>query len=355
MIVYKSNSNSTSILIPEWEHVGAVLLSWPHKDSDWAYMLDEVTQCFEHLALTILNHSNLIIVTPSKEIIPQSVTRFEGEKLRIVIIPTNDTWARDFGPLSLKNNDGSYSLVDFGFNAWGLKFASCFDNKICRNLFAQKGIWAKDIKTVSRLGFILEGGAIESNGCGTILTTASCIFEANRNPELSNEEICQTLCDELGAKNIIVLQHGSLKGDDTDGHIDTLVRICDQNTIAYVQAPSDTSDEHFEELKLMEKELEEWAAKDHLQLIPLPMAEPVYDKDEHNFRLPATYANFLILNDAVLFPTYSSSKDKEAEKALRKCFPSHKIIGIECSALIRQHGSLHCVTMQIPSPLLKDK
>ncbi|MDO4673230.1 MAG: agmatine deiminase family protein, partial [Porphyromonadaceae bacterium] len=227
MIVYKSNSNSTSTLIPEWEHAGAVLLSWPHKDSDWAYMLDEVTQCFEHLALTILNHSNLIIVTPSKEIIPQSVTRFEGEKLRIVIMPTNDTWARDFGPLSLKNNDGSYSLVDFGFNAWGLKFASCFDNKICRNLFAQKGIWDKDIKTVSRLGFILEGGAIESNGCGTILTTASCIFEANRNPELSNEEICQTLCDELGAKNLIVLQHGSLKGDDTDGHIDTLVRICD--------------------------------------------------------------------------------------------------------------------------------
>lgn len=354
MIEFFTDKTYNYTMEPEWSPVGAVLLSWPHRNSDWEYILDEVTSCFENLALSILKYSNLIIVSPSADIIPSSVRCYETEgRLKIVEMPTNDTWARDFGALTIVHDDGGRSLKDFGFNAWGLKFPSNYDNCIMRKLFDDGTVFPDNLKKESRLGFILEGGAVESNGEGVLLTTASCLFEENRNPELDRDGVLQTIADELGFNKIYVLQHGHLRGDDTDGHIDTIARFCNKNTIAYVSPQP--GDEHYEELVEMEKELAVLAKKEGFRLCPLPMADAVYDEEDQEYRLPATYANFLILNEAVLFPTYSTEKDKLAEEALKKCFPDHKIIGIECSSLIKQHGSLHCVTMQFPESLFKVK
>ena len=193
---------------------------------------------------------------------------------------------------------------------------------------------------------LLEGGSIESDGKGTLLTTVECLSSVNRNEYLQNEELIANLKDVFGFERILWLQNGYLAGDDTDSHVDTLARFCSEDTIAYVQC-TDESDEHFEELRAMEQELQAFRQADGkpYRLIPLPMADCVEWEGE---RLPATYANFLIINGAVLLPYYDSPKDELAKAALQQAFPDREIIGINCLPLIKQHGSLHCVTMQYP-------
>lgn len=344
------SGRSSTRLLPEWIEQDAVLLSWPHMNTDWAPILGEVSTCFEKIALTILRHGRLLVVCPDTTQLPDSLHAHIGSGLCVVEMPTNDTWARDFGPLCLSSNGKTRQLVDFGFNAWGMKFAACYDNQICRNLFSIPDLWQQNVEKRGNLNFILEGGAIEIDGQGTLLTTASCIFESNRNPGFSREAILNTIAEELGAKRIHILEHGKLDGDDTDGHIDTLVRLCNDHTIAYVSAPEDNRDEHYQALKEMERELEPLASMGY-ELHPLPMAEATYN-DEGD-RLPATYANFLIFNSVVLYPTYATETDLLAKKALQDCFPNKELIGIDCRALIKQHGSLHCVTMQIPAGVLR--
>ncbi|KGN89630.1 hypothetical protein HQ45_06400 [Porphyromonas crevioricanis] len=349
MKVYSYSQRIVSTLLPEWSNQNAVLLSWPHEESDWKYMLEEVRSCFEKLALAILSRERLLLVCPNVEELPPSLTPYLGKGLCVVEMPTNDTWARDFGPLSLSDERGRMSLVDFGFNAWGMKFAACHDNMICRRLASIPFLWEDNVSMSTKLNFFLEGGAIETDGRRHILTTASCLFEPNRNPQLRAEEIAAEVAKSLGAEKLFVLEYGALEGDDTDGHIDTLARFCDEKTIAYV-APPDEADSHYADLSKMQEELSGLLPYGY-RLIPLPMAEPIYDRG--GCRLPATYANFLIMNDAVLYPTYASERDREAEATLRLCFPGKELIGVDCRALIRQHGSLHCVTMQFPVGLLR--
>jgi len=224
-----------------------------------------------------------------------------------------------------------------------MKFAANHDNLITRNLY-MAGIFG-DFKHKNCFDFILEGGSIESDGEGTILTTAECLLSYNRN-NLSDEDVEAKLKEYFGLKQVLWLEHGYLAGDDTDSHVDTLARLCDRSTIAYVKC-DDENDEHFLELKKMKKELRKFKTSDdrYFRLIPLPMADEVYFDGE---RLPATYANFLIINGAVLVPTYNSPKDEIAKVQLQKAFPDREIVGIDCNALIKQHGSLHCVTMQFP-------
>ncbi|MDR1610043.1 MAG: agmatine deiminase family protein, partial [Candidatus Symbiothrix sp.] len=200
------------------------------------------------------------------------------------------------------------------------------------------------------LHVVLEGGSIESDGEGTLLTTSRCLLSKNRNEYKSKEEIAGYFQMIFGLKRILWLNKGYLAGDDTDSHIDTLARFCDSQTIAYVQC-TDESDEHFKELSQMERELQKFKTPDGkpYRLIPLPMAEPVYEDDE---RLPATYANFLIINGAVLMPGYNSPLDEIARLQLQQAFPDREIISIDCLPLIKQHGSLHCVTMQLPEGFL---
>ena len=334
-------SKPTLILPAEWAEQKFVQLTWPHANTDWAYMLDEVNACFVNIAREIIKYENLLIVCANAVEVKELLRGADVSKITFVEMPTNDTWARDHGGITVLE-DGKPVIYDFTFNGWGMKFAANHDNQITRRLF-DKRIFGENTDYKSCLDFVLEGGSIESDGEGTLLTTSECLLSDNRNNK-TKIEIEAKLKELLGLKRILWLNHGCLKGDDTDSHVDTLARFCSSDTIAYVQC-EDQTDCHYLELKVMEKELQRFRtlAGEPYTLIPLPMATAIY---VDGGCLPATYANFLIINGAVLVPTYYSTKDALAKQQLQKAFPDREIVGIDCTALIKQHGSLHCVTMQ---------
>ncbi|MDE6648294.1 MAG: agmatine deiminase family protein [Prevotella sp.] len=300
----------------EWEPQSAVQLTWPHAQTDWAPILPEITAVYEEMAREIRQRESLLIVDD---------------------IPHNDTWARDHGFITVEQ-DGGLILLDFKFNGWGEKFPAELDNQINKHLFdrgAVKGTYEP------HLDFVLEGGSIESDGRGTVFTTACCLMAPHRNQPLTQQQIEERLKLYLGAERIVWLNHGSLLGDDTDGHIDTLVRICPDDTLLYIGG----DDEH-PDLYEMEKELQTLRTLDGrpYRLLRLPLPRPIYDEGE---RLPATYANYLVINGAVLVPTYNQPDlDAEAMRIIEQAFPDREMVGIDCRAVIRQHGSLHCCTMQ---------
>lgn len=333
---------------PEWYLQSAIQLTWPHYNSDWGYMLEEVTACYANIAAEILKRQKLVIVCYDAQIVKYELQEVKDlfHNLVLIELPTNDTWARDHSGISVLKN-GRKCVYDFTFNGWGLKFASNYDNQITRGLF-DKQVFRSDVELDNKKMFVLEGGALESDGKGTLLTTSECMLSPNRNSYLSKEGIGDYLKEIFGLDRVLWLNYGYLAGDDTDSHIDTLARFCDEHTIAYVKCDDD-SDEHYEALAKMEEELKTFVdyKGNPYNLIPLPMATVV--RDEDNKRLPATYANFLIMNEAVLLPFYNDKeKDGEAKVQLQKAFPDREIVGVDCSPLIRQHGSLHCVTMQYP-------
>lgn len=345
---------SKRTLPAEWAPQSAIQLTWPHEGTDWNYMLPEVTATFTRLAYEIATRQPLIIVHPDtetlaaylKQHLPQSVL----SQIRLVQAPTNDTWARDHAFITVVGTHGP-ELIDFRFNGWGGKFEARLDNTINRRLMAE-GVLKGHYEDCN--DFELEGGAIESDGQGTILTTEECLLNTNRRcegdkiPMVDRKQVELLLCERLGAERVLWLKNGYLAGDDTDSHIDTLARLCPNNTIVYVQC-NNPDDEHYTALRDMEKELQAFRTVEDkpYSLLPLPMADPCFDEDGE--RLPATYANFLIMNKAILLPTYNQPEnDAQAIKILQKAFPQHEIVGIDCRTLIRQHGSLHCVTMQYP-------
>ena len=306
----------------EWEPQWGVQLTWPHAATDWAPMLDEITKTYEEIAREISARENLLVVGP----------------------PSNDTWARDHGFITLVDNHDHARLLDFCFNGWGEKFAAELDNAINRRLYDEGKLQGE---YVDCLDFVLEGGSIESDGKGTVFTTTGCLMAPHRNQPLSQSQIEQRLKKELHAERILWIDHGNLTGDDTDGHIDTLVRICPDDTILYVGC-DDPDDEQYAELKLMETQLMTFRTLDGkpYRLLKLPMPRPIIFDGE---RLPATYANFLIINGAVLCPTYAQPDlDAEALRLIGEAFPDRDIVGIDCRSIIKQHGSLHCCTMQYP-------
>lgn len=340
------NKNSLHITFPaEWHRQSAVMLTWPHADTDWNPILDEVIPCFVQIAKEIIKREKLLIVAPCIEEVKKDLGEVDYSRIIFAPINSNDTWARDHGPLSIFVNGVPY-VLDFTFNGWGLKFAANYDNQITKQLVEQS-VFAPQVGYQSMLHMVLEGGSLESDGQGTLMTTSECLLSVNRNEYKDKYEISDYLKMMFDAKQVLWLDNGYLAGDDTDSHIDTLARFCNPDTIAYVRC-EDESDEHYAELKLMEEELKTFRTLqgEPYVLIPLPMADAVYDGDD---RLPATYANFLIINDAVLVPTYGSAKDQVALAALQAAFPKHELIGIDCLPLIKQHGSLHCVTMQFPA------
>ena len=347
----------------EWDSQSAVLLTWPHAGTDWKHNLDEVIPCFVSIAEEIVKREKLIVVCRSIEEVKKALgshhceegqrsnpdyhSIVEADYSNIIFreIRSNDTWARDHGPVSIFVNDIPY-LLDFAFNGWGLKFPANYDNQITRQLYESK-VFTPETIYRNMLHMVLEGGSTETDGEGTILTTSRCLLSANRNDYKSREEIADYFFKIFGAKRILWLNHGYLTGDDTDSHIDTLARFCNPETIAYVKC-TNPDDEHFEELSLMEDELSKFKTADGkpYRLIPLPMANAVYSEVE---RLPATYANFFIINGAVLLPFYNSPLDEIVKQRLQPAFSDREIIGIDCRPLIKQHGSLHCVTMQLPA------
>lgn len=329
------------ILLPEWAPQQFVQLTWPHEGTDWADMIDEVNRCFVEIARCISQYEKLLIVCHDRNQVKKQLEELDSTEIFFVELPSNDTWARDHGGITVFEN-GKRTIYDFAFNGWGRKFEAELDNQLTGALY-RKGVFGPATVYRDCLDFVLEGGSIESDGEGTLLTTTSCLLSDNRN-DLSKEEIESELKSYFGLERVLWLHHGYLKGDDTDGHIDTLARFCSPDTIAYVRC-DDESDEHYETLKKMEAELSGFTRLDGkpYNLVPLPMADAVYEKGE---RLPATYANFLIVNGAVLLPCYGSPKDEIALQQLKQVFPKREITGINCLPLIKQHGSLHCVTMQ---------
>lgn len=337
-----------TLMPAEWHRQRAVQLTWPHPGTDWAPMLDDVEECYIRMAREIAKREQLIIVCPDSNAVRGLLESHldSGCISRIVYceMPTNDTWARDHGFITLAGPQGP-QLVDFKFNGWGEKFEAALDNQICRRMMALHALHGT---YVDQTDFVLEGGSIESDGRGTLLTTSQCLLAPHRNQPMGKADIEQRLKQVLHAKRVLWLDHGYLAGDDTDSHIDTLARLCPGDTIAYVQC-TDPSDEHYTELQRMQEQLAGLRTEEGrpYRLLPLPMAAPAFD-DEGN-RLPATYANFLVINGAVLMPTYGQpALDTQARQQLQHAFPRHEIIGIDCQPLIIQHGSLHCCTMQFP-------
>ncbi len=334
----------------EWEQAEAVLLAWPHQDTDWAYMLDDVRKTYGHIICALSQHVKVLVIGPEQpgaEYLPDDTVT---ENIIYVEMPTNDTWTRDYGPLTV-DVDGLAALVDFQFNGWGLKFASDKDNLATMRL-CEAGIFKAP--RINRLSFTLEGGSVESDGKGLLITTADCLMSPNRNGGMSRAEIEDCLRADLGVETVLWIEHGELAGDDTDGHIDTLVRLVPPgDTLLYVGC-NDPADEHYESLSAMKEDLMALRRPDGMpfNLIELPLPDPIYDPDE-GIRLPATYANFLIVNDVVLAPVYNQPvKDMHALLAIQAAMPDHKVIPIDCRSLIRQHGSLHCATMQLPVGVL---
>ena len=339
-------------LIPEWAEQDLVLITWPNATMDWAYMLPEVEACYIELAHAILEWEDLLVLARDPEHVRTLLmTKPLKHELFVMEMDNNDTWCRDYAPLSLMVRDDVGKerpmIVDFTFNAWGLKFPAHKDNLVSRALFLSRSFIA-EMGYTNALSLTFEGGGIESDGQGTLLTTASVLFEPNRNASLSEEALQGYLREVLGADRLIVLEHGALEGDDTDGHIDTIVRIAPNNTIVYVGC-EDTNDEQYNDFKALKEQLIALKTLDNkpYRLLELPMPKAIYD--DENQRLPATYANFLIINNAVILPTYNQPEnDKKAVEVLQEAFPDREIISIDAQIVIEQHGSLHCLTMQIP-------
>ena len=333
----------------EWEMQDGVLLAWPHEGTDWSYMLDDIRPVLADIIRHVTRFERVLLTAPDAAAAGEflAAAGIDMSRMTICQLPNNDIWARDFGPITVAYN-GKPVLLDFGFNGWGLKFPANHDNMISRRLKESGALQPK----LNTIGLILEGGSIESDGLGTILTTAECLLSPNRNPQLSKSDIEQAFASLLGTRRVLWLNHGWMAGDDTDSHVDTLARICPDNTIVY-QACDNPLDEHFEEFKLMELELKSFSAPDGspYRLIALPWPSARFNGQAR--RLPATYANFLVINGAVLVPSYRDPEnDRVALERIGQAFAGREIISVDCLPLLEQRGSLHCISMQLPQGVL---
>lgn len=332
----------------EWEPQGLVQLTWPHEDSLW-YELPKVLDCYVQIASTIVRYEPLLIVCRDIEeckadFAARSVS-IKGWPLRWAVAPLNDTWARDHGAISVYGDNGEKCIRDFVFNGWGLKFAANLDNQITQTIY-KAGAFSADVRYLDSRPYVLEGGSIDTDGEGTLMATSECLLSLNRNEHLSRPEIEAELSAFFGLKRILWLEHGGIAGDDTDSHVDILARFCSPDTIAYT-ACNNPADENYAPLKAMEAQLRQFRTLDGkpYRLIPLPLPEPLY---LDGYRLPGSYANFLIINGAVLMPGAGSSLDEVAASQLQQAFPERQVHIIDCRALLSGHGGLHCITMNYP-------
>lgn len=377
-------------MFAEWEEQKGIVLIYPHIFCDFNANLEEVQECYESLLTEILKVEPVYLIlhpqdTNAKKRLQDFLASLDTQNYpcKIFELPTNDVWARDCIALSIKKsqnkqvktqltnamlgskiktqehgilnkiiqsdmaNEALYA--NFGFNGWGLKYPANLDNQL-NNKLHEIGLFSN----MDTYGMVLEGGSIDYNGNGLLLTNTQCLLEKNRNPHLNQTEIEGNLCRFLGVEKVLWLNNGFLLGDDTDGHIDTLARFINANTIAYIKC-DDLKNPHFSALKAMEHELESLAKEHNLNLVALPFCDYIltsnldsWAKQKDDKYLPASYINFLFLNQKVLLvPIYNKPTDLSALQILKKALPDYNVIGINCESLIMQHGSLHCISMQI--------
>ncbi|OOX92123.1 peptidyl-arginine deiminase [Campylobacter coli] len=311
--------------IPEWSEQEYLMLSLPHEKSDWKPYLGEIIQAYKEFVKATSEFQKVLLIAPNKS----DFAPFENmTNVEFFICDTNDTWIRDFGAIDILE-DNHLKALDFTFNAWGNKFQSELDNEVNSKLFKEKFN-----EKLTKIDFILEGGSIDFNGEGVMLTSSNCLLNENRNSHLDKSQIEAKLKEIFGLKQIIWLENGFIKGDDTDHHIDTLARFINKNTIAY-SICEDEEDEHYIPLQKMKKELEATG----FDLVELPLPKPLYYEGR---RLGATYANFVFVNDALIMPFYKDENDEIIKQRLAKALPKRKIIGVDARVFLRQNGSLHC-------------
>ena len=346
------------------------MLTWPHGGTDWKPYLRQITNTYLQLADIITRYEDLLVVTPilesTQRMLAEKLSEGQMSRVHLYEMDTNDTWARDHGPISMVSRGRHNShvipihLLDFKFNGWGEKFDWKKDNAINLQLYYQG---AFNAALENHQGFVLEGGSIESDGRDTLFTTSQCLLAPHRNQPLTRENIDSLLRNFFHVRNVVWLDHGNLVGDDTDGHIDTIVRVAPHDTLLYVGC-DDEEDEQYEDFQALEKQLQKLFTYEGYpyRLLKLPMPDAIYDEGDRlttdrnskGDRLPATYANFLILNGAVIYPTYNQpEKDEEAKRQIQLAFPDRDVIGVDSLTIIRQHGSIHCLTMQLPEGAIK--
>ena len=341
----------------EWEPQGGIQLTWPHPDTAW-YALEDVLGCYTRIAAAILRFEPLLIVCRDRQECRRDLLRkqaelglsFDVDAIRYYEIPLNDTWARDHGAISVYGDGGEKCVLDFVFNGWGLKFGADLDNQINRHLYAA-GAFAPEVRYQDMRPFVLEGGSIDTDGADTLLATEECLCSQNRNEYLTRAQIEERLGAAFGLRRVLWLRQGGIVGDDTDSHVDILARFCSPDTIAYTRC-EDPSDENYPALAAMEAELRTFRTLDGrpYNLVPLPLPDALYLED---YRLPASYANFLILNGAVLVPGACSPKDEVARRQLQQVFPDREVLVIDCRPLLSGHGGLHCITMNYPKDWIR--
>ncbi len=333
----------------EWEPQSAIMLTWPHDPLHWRGCLGGVERVFCDIARAVSDHQDLLIVCHDerhREYVRDCLAsaRVQYARAHLHLAPSNDNWARDHGPIGVLNG-ARPRLLDFRFNGWGGKYPSELDNAITHRL-GRSGVFGDT--PLQTCEWVLEGGSIDTDGHGTILTTRSCLLSATRNQGQAQAQTEQTLAGFLGLKRFLWLEHSEFAGDDTDGHIDMLARFVNADTIAYVGCDK-PEDANYASLQGLATEIQALRQADGrpYRLIELPSPDPVLAQD--GGQLPASYANFLITNHKVLVPIYQQATDSLALALLQAHFPQRAVVGIDCLPLIRQYGSLHCVTMQIPA------
>ncbi|ROR32669.1 agmatine deiminase family protein [Inmirania thermothiophila] len=334
------------LLPAEWAPQDGVLLTWPHEGTDWADDLGAVETCYAEIAAAVAERERVVVVCRDEAHRAEVASRLRHlppRRLLLATAPSDDTWARDHGPL-VALEDGRPVVVDFRFDGWGGKYPAARDDAITARLH-EAGLFGEAPREPVPL--VLEGGAVDSDGAGTLLAAARCVLDPRRNPGITRAAMEEALHRHLGVRRILWVEAGALAGDDTDGHIDTLARFCSPADIAYV-APPPPGHRDRDTLRGLEAALRALRRADGspYRLHPLPPPPPL---EEDGRPLPASHANFLVINGAVLLPTYGSPADETAAERLRALFPGRQIVGIDCRALVRQNGSLHCVTMQLPA------
>jgi agmatine/peptidylarginine deiminase len=334
----------------EWELQAAVLIAWPHEGTDWGARLLETESSYVTLVSAIARFECVLVCVPDDAVRERAIELLAAggaalSRVRFVEIPYDDTWLRDSGPITMRSAD-EFMLVDFRFTGWGGKFEGGRDDALIEGLL-ERDLFAPGTGH-ARYDWALEGGAIESDGFGTLLTTWRCLHQ--RHPRLSRDEMTRQLRESLGAQRVLWLTRGFLQGDDTDAHIDTLARFAPHDAIIF-QSCQDGDDVHFEELAAMREELASLRTADGrpYKLHALPWPRPIVDAGR---RLAASYANYLVINDAVLVPAYGDAADFDAARIIGEAHPGRETVQIPCRPLIWQNGSLHCVTMQLPRGVL---
>ena len=335
----------TKRFLAEWEAQCAVLMALPHENTDWEYILEEARDQYRRIIEALTGEGvHVILLCPDREDARDLLSGCPENLLSLIEMEYNDTWTRDYGPLAIEKGD-SIRALDFGFNGWGLKFASDKDNLV--NLRLSERFIIEPAQYRNERDFVLEGGSVETDGEGTLLTTSRCLCSPNRNGGKSRSELNVILHDRLGVDHVLWLDYGALDGDDTDSHIDTLARIAPNDTILFTGC-RDMDDPHFEELLKMRAQLTMFrtVAGEPYNLVELPLPSPVYSPEGE--RIPATYANYLVTDNVIFMPTYNQpDNDRMAMQTVRIAFPDKKVVGIDCRTLLLQHGSLHCATMQL--------